>query len=80
VFVGHSFSGLKGWKVLHGGLGVFDHDASIDRDVFLSPDSGVIDLTVPADVALRPLLDIIWNGGGWPGSPNYVDGRWRRPS
>ena len=40
----------------------------------------IIDFTALLDVTLRPVFDFVWNGGGWPGSPNYRDGRWVAPT
>ena len=79
LLVGLSFSGLKGLKVLQGPWGWAEQEAVIDRDVVVAPEVVLSDLTSPPDVALRPIFDLVWNGGGWPGSPNYRDGRWIGP-
>lgn len=80
LLVGLTLSGVKGWKVLRGPYDFNDSDAVFDRDVVSPPEVMLSDLAAPADVVLRPLFDFIWNGGGWPGSPNYRDGRWVKPS
>jgi Putative DNA-binding domain len=75
-----TLSGVKGWKVLRSAYHYHDVDAVFDRDVVSPPEVMLSDLAIPADVMLRPLFDVVWNGGGWPASPNYQDGRWIRPS
>jgi hypothetical protein len=76
LLIGLTLSGVKNWKVLRNPYGYDDLDAVIDRDVVSPPEVILSDLATPADVVLRPLFDFVWNGGGWPGSPNYRDGRW----
>jgi hypothetical protein len=79
LLIGLTLSGVKGWKVLRTAYGFNDLDAVFDRDVVSPPEVMLSDLATPADVVLRPLFDYVWNGGGWPGSPNYRDGRWVSP-
>jgi hypothetical protein len=43
----------------------------IDRDVLAVPEIVVDDLSRAAHVLLRPVLDMLWNAGGWPRSPHY---------
>lgn len=52
-------------------------DWIIDRDQVLLPDVAVEDYHPPQlDVVLRPVLDALWQAGGWPKSRNYnTDGR-----
>jgi hypothetical protein len=79
LLVGLTLAGVKGWKVLRGpGDWDFD-DAAFDRDIINPREVVLSDLSTPADVVLRPLFDFVWCGGGWPGSPNYRDGRWVAP-
>jgi hypothetical protein len=79
MLVGMTLSGVKGWNVLRGpGYWNVD-DAAIDRDIINPQEVMLSDLSTPADVVLRPLLDFVWCGGGWSGSPNYRDGRWVQP-
>jgi hypothetical protein len=80
LLIGLTLSGVKGWKVLRLAYGVDDLDAVYDRDVVSPPEVMLSDLAVPADVVLHPLFDVVWNGGGWPGSPNYKDGQWFGPA
>lgn len=80
LLVGLTLSGVKGWKILRGPDSFGDLDVVIDRDVVSPPEALASDPATPADVVLRPLFDFVWNGGGWPGSPNYRDGRWVRPT
>ena len=79
LLIGLTLSGVKGWKVLRTAYGFNDLDAVFDRDVVSPPEVMLSDLATPADVVLHPLFDYVWNGGGWPGSPNYRDGRWVSP-
>src|SRR5205807_5588457 len=76
LLIGLTLSGVKGWKVLRNAYDFNDLDAVVGRDVVSPPEVLLSDLATPADVVLRPLFDFVWNGGGWPGSPNYRDGRW----
>jgi hypothetical protein len=79
LLIGVALSGVNGWKVVQGPYDFPDSDAVFDRDVVSPPEVIMSALESPADVVLRPLFDFIWNGGGWPGSPNYRDGRWAKP-
>ena len=80
LLIGLTLSGVKGWKVLQTPDAFGDVDAVIDRDVVAPPEIILSDLASPPDLVLRLLFDFVWNGGGWPSSPNYRDGRWVRPS
>jgi len=79
LLIGITLSGVNGWKVVQGPYDFPDSDAVFDRDVVSPPEVIMSALESPADVVLRPLFDFIWNAGGWPGSPNYRDGRWAKP-
>ncbi len=79
LLVGLTLAGVKGWKVLRGPDDTWDSEAGFDRDIVNPQEAVLSDLAVPADVVLRPLFDFVWCGGGWPGSPNYHDGRWVAP-
>jgi hypothetical protein len=76
LLIGLTLSGVKNWKVLRTPYAYWESDAVLDRDVVSPPEVILSDLATPADVVLHPLFDFVWNGGGWPGSPNYRDGRW----
>lgn len=79
LLISLTLSGVKGWRVLRGPYDFNDSDAVLDRDVVSPPEVMLSDLAALADVVLRPVFDFICNGGGWPGSPNYRDGRWVKP-
>lgn len=79
LLVGLTLSGVRGWRVLAGDYSWGDDQDGFDRDIVMLPETTVLDFGIPADVLLRPLFDIVWNGGGWPRSPNYKDDRWSRP-
>jgi Putative DNA-binding domain len=67
------------------GLRIFPHSkhfraiaVRVDRDPVLAPDIIVEDLSKSVDVFARPVLDMLWQAGGYAGSPHYDDnGRWR---
>jgi hypothetical protein len=80
LLLGLTLSGVKDWKVLRTAYGFDDLNAVFDRDVVSPPEAILSDIASPADVVLHPLFDFVWNGGGWPGSPNYRYGRWYAPS
>jgi WXXGXW repeat (2 copies) len=79
LLVGLTLTGVKGWKVQRGPYDFGKDDAVFDREVVAAPEVMLSDLATPADIVLHPLLDFVWNGGGWSGSPNYHDGRWVKP-
>ena len=79
VLVGLALTGVKGWRVLHHPSSLSTGRGVFDRDVVILPEVAISDFNLPADVVLRPLFDVIWSGGGWPGSPNYREGRWVAP-
>jgi len=74
-----SLIGIKGWRVLGEVYGSPFGEGSFDRDVAMSPEVIMTDLDTPADLVLRPLFAFVWNGGGWPRSPNYREDRWVPP-
>lgn len=80
IFIGLTLPGVKNCKVLRSAYGLDDLDAVIVRDVVSPPEVLLSDFSAPPDVVLRPLFDYVWNGGGWPSSPNYGNGRWIAPS
>lgn len=80
LLVGLTLLGMKGWKVLGAPSPFGERDGALDRDVVVTPEVIVSDLNTPADIALKPLCDFVWNGGGWPASPNYREGRRVRPA
>ncbi|HZC06565.1 MAG TPA: ATP-binding protein [Ktedonobacterales bacterium] len=49
---------------------------AIERDVLMMPEILVNDFEVDAAQALKPVVDALWNAGGYAGSPNYRDGVW----
>jgi hypothetical protein len=67
-----TISGVQGLKILvpASRVSLFEHPA-FDRDVALIPELVVHDLSERTDRMLKPVFDIMWNGGGWPRSPWY---------
>jgi hypothetical protein len=70
---------MKGSKVLGASSPLFERDRVLDRDVIATLEVIVSDLDTHAEIALKLLFDFVWNGGGWPASPFYRDGRRVRP-
>lgn len=71
-----TFTGLQGCRFRASGNFSFT-GAPVDRDGLVIPEI-IVQTLDPADLALRPLFDVLWNSGGWPGSPNYdATGHWR---
>ncbi len=54
-------------------------DQPVDRDVLLLPEAQVEGYDADLTVALRPLLDAVWNAAGWPRCMDYdpETGAWR---
>jgi len=80
VMAALALSGIKGAAILAGPQYGFD-PKPFTVDVVNVPDVVILDATMPSDQALKPLVDIVWNGGGWPRSPFYDDatGKWMPP-
>jgi hypothetical protein len=71
--------GVKGFSIVPGH--VFRKDVVVfDRSILMSSDVVIDDLSIPADSALKPLFDFIWNASGYRESPHYTDGKWSDPS
>lgn len=74
-----TLTGLQGCRFVTTGSFGFT-EATVDRDPLFIPET-IVQTLDPADAALRPLLDVLWNSGGWPGSPHYDDaGHWHDPA
>jgi hypothetical protein len=72
-------TGMKDAKILAGLNYAFDPEP-ITLDMVNVPDVVILDQATPPHQALKPLLDIVWNAGGWPGSPFYTPtGEWKPP-
>jgi hypothetical protein len=66
-------SGIRGAKILTTARMVGPvREETFDQDVALIPELVVQDPHAPADRMLRPLFDLMWNGGGWAKSPWYL--------
>ena len=79
LLIALTLSGVQGWKVLRGPYSHLDREAAFDRDVVMPPEVIMLDLQLRPMWSCGPLFDFIWNGGGWPASPNYREGRWVKP-
>lgn len=49
-----------------------DQSRPIDREILDLPELRIDDFSVDPQVLLKPLIDIMWNAGGWKESPNVV--------
>jgi len=53
---------------------------TIDHDPLVLPDVLIEDYATGSDKILRPILDALWNAGGYPECPHFDDqGKWRDP-
>lgn len=53
---------------------------TIDHDPLVLPDVLIEDYATAPDVILRPILDALWNAGGYPECPHFdKDGKWKDP-
>lgn len=77
VFLGLTVTGVRGAYMLATDDRAFSvGGAPVDRDVILMDEVEVEDFTLPSDVILRPVFDLLWQAGGWEASPFYgKDGR-----
>ncbi|MBC7254241.1 MAG: hypothetical protein H5T72_09775 [Actinobacteria bacterium] len=67
---------VRGLKM---GVDPFRYDVDgnvIDRDDLIIPEVLVEKLDVKPEGILKPILDVIWNAAGWPGSIYYKNGKW----
>jgi|GEM_PF-5358944 len=63
-----TLTGMKGWRIAtqhSGSVGRFDRDPVFIPDLVLETFDGINRDEV------KPILDIVWNAAGSPGSPNY---------
>ena len=66
-----TLSGVQGAKILATPDRWNDRTEAFDLDVAMLPEIVVQDASEAADRVLKPLFDLMWNGGGWPRSPWY---------
>jgi hypothetical protein len=79
VLAALTLSGMKGAKILAGSAYAFDPEP-FTLDLVNIPDLVILDRAMPPQQALKPVIDIVWNGGGWAGSPFYSEtGEWNPP-
>lgn len=79
VLAALTLSGIKGAKILAGPAYSFDPEP-FTFNVVNIPDLVILDRATPPEQALKPLIDVVWNGGGWAGSPYYAEtGMWNPP-
>lgn len=74
-----SLTGVKGYEVSGGGI-FGNNGVRFTKDTLLLPDIKVESLSNPADTDIRPILDAIWNAGGFDRCRNYDEnGKWKAP-
>jgi len=73
-----TLTGVKGWTLITGHF--TNEGVCIDRDCLMSGDVIIDDLSVDADVVLKPLFDFMWNASGYRESPHYKESRWVDPA
>ena len=74
-----SMTGVKGYRL---GLSTdyFDEMDTIDRDVLLTSEVLITDISKPVSQLMRPIIDQVWNACGRATSVNYNEqGEWVRP-
>jgi hypothetical protein len=70
--------GMKGWRMGGESWRFGGQGGTFDRDPLLIPEITLQTFSGDAEVEAQPLLDMIWNAAGWPGSNNYDSkGQWR---
>ena len=80
VMAALTLSGVKGAAILAGPEYVSFDPKPFTADVINVPEIVIQDAATPSSQALKPLVDILWNGGGWAGSPFYTaTGEWKPP-
>lgn len=53
---------------------------TIDHDPLVLPDVLIEDYATTPDTILRPILDALWNAGGYPECPHFdAEGKWKDP-
>jgi hypothetical protein len=67
--------GAKGCAIVHGHIDR-SNVIAIDRDCLMTSDAVIDDLSTPAEIALKPLFDFIWNASGYRELPHYKDEKW----
>jgi hypothetical protein len=77
VALGLAVTGVEGAMIYPASQRIGLPKATIDRDIVIVPELTVENLAEPVPTMLRGLFDLVWNAGGWPGSPHYVDDQWK---
>jgi len=77
LFVMVSLLGVSGYSVLYTGpIFTINEGRPIDRDFLSIPEVVIEDFQCDLAEVMKPIFDTIWNAAGWPGSMNYVNGKW----
>jgi hypothetical protein len=75
VVLGMAMSGIRGHMIYPRSPGWLP-EATFDRDPLVVPEVIVEELARAADTILHPLINLLWNAGGWQASPQYREGHW----
>jgi len=79
-----SIVGARGFMLLAGDNAYYSRRRHgiprVDRDTLLLPDVTIETFDADLPRLMRPVLDALWQAGGWPGSQNFApDGTWNPP-
>ena len=66
-----SLLGVKDYVMAVSQRRSFNDGHPIDRDMLVVPESLIEIFEAPTDKTLRPILDVVWNAAGWPGTINF---------
>lgn len=78
IFVAISFIGVKGLFIPDRRRAFADEQVPFDRDHLWLPEERIDDLSIPADVILQPMLNLLWQASGYERDFYYsqTTGRW----
>lgn len=73
IMLGLTITGVRHHHIMTDWPGYDLRPFTIDRDVLLIPEVVIEDFSKESEELLRPLLDGMWQAGGWEGSPHFDD-------
>lgn len=76
LFIMLSLIGVKGYEMGYN-RERFEFDGHpIEQDDLLVPEVVMESYDEDIDKVMQPVFDTVWRACGWPGSPNFEDGKW----